>query len=146
MVDIQREIKNGFCFGKEEDGLPAIVVSNNGFFVKQDDGTYISLSDTCNEIDSKKEEVCEKLPADKPVLTSYIEAAMSNAKIEKMTNGEYFGELPDCPGVWASEITKSDCYNTLRSVLEEWIILKLMDRDTLPIINGISIKICWEED
>lgn len=28
MVDIQREIKNGFCFGKEEDGLPAIVVSN----------------------------------------------------------------------------------------------------------------------
>ena len=50
MVDIQREIKNGFCFGKEEDGLPAIVVSNNGFFVKQDDGTYISLLTNANNL------------------------------------------------------------------------------------------------
>ena len=84
--------------------------------------------------------------ADKPLLTSYIEAAMINAEIEMMNNGEYYGHIPDCQGVWASESTPSDCYNTLRSVLEEWIILKLSDGDTLPTINGITIGIFEEED
>ena len=88
---------------------------------------------------------------DKPLLTSYIEAAMSNAEMEKTSSseygyGEYYGTLPDCPGVWASELTRSECYNTLRSVLEEWIILKLTDGDTLPTINGITIGIFEEED
>lgn len=83
---------------------------------------------------------------DKPLLTSYIEAAMINAEMEMMSNGEYYGYLPDCQGVWASESTPSDCYNTLRSVLEEWIILKLSDGDTLPTINGTTIGIFKEED
>lgn len=63
---------------------------------------------------------------DKPLLTSYIEAAMLNAEMERISSseceyGEYYGTLPDCPGVWACELTPSDCSNTLRSVLGEML-------------------------
>jgi predicted RNase H-like HicB family nuclease len=49
-----------------------------------------------------------------------------------------------CPGVWANEKTPEECKNTLREVLEEWLLLELLDNDPLPELDGISLKVVEE--
>ena len=37
------------------------------------------------------------------MLTEYIEAAMRHARIERLPeSGQYYGEIPETPGVWAT--------------------------------------------
>ncbi|MEW5866317.1 MAG: type II toxin-antitoxin system HicB family antitoxin [Bacillota bacterium] len=79
------------------------------------------------------------------VLTSYIEAAMSEARFERLSDGTYYGEIPPCPGVWANEPTGEGCRETLRDVLETWLLLKLRDRDPLPLLGGIDLNQVVEE-
>ncbi len=79
------------------------------------------------------------LEKSKPLLTSYIKAAMNRKKIVRFPDGTYYAEIPECPGVWANEGTKKMCTTVLREVLEEWIMLKLMDKDPLNVIDGIEI-------
>jgi len=69
-------------------------------------------------------------------ITAYIEAALSAVRLERLNDGSYYAEIPDCPGVWANEKTEEECLQVLREVLEEWIVLKLKDNDPLPEIQG----------
>lgn len=66
------------------------------------------------------------------MLTEYISQKLNQAKYKILEDGSYFGEIPGLRGVWASEKTLERCRETLREVLEEWLILKLQDRDTIP--------------
>jgi predicted RNase H-like HicB family nuclease len=75
------------------------------------------------------------------MLTTYIQAAMKRAKYEQLEDGQYYGEIPECPGVWADAPALEDCRNTLQEVLEGWIVLKLRDGDELPVISGISLAV-----
>jgi len=74
------------------------------------------------------------------VLTAFVETAMHEAKYKMLEDGTFFGEIPSCPGVWANEKTLEACRDVLREVLEEWLILKLRDRDLLPKIGGIDLN------
>ena len=74
------------------------------------------------------------------VLTAFVETAMHEAKYKMLEDGTCFGEIPSCPGVWANEKTLEACRDVLREVLEEWLILKLRDRDLLPKIGGIDLN------
>jgi predicted RNase H-like HicB family nuclease len=74
------------------------------------------------------------------MLTRYIEVAMARARYEILEDGSYYGEIPICPGVWANESTLEACRETLKEVLEEWLVLKLQDGDPLPSIAGIRFK------
>ena len=73
------------------------------------------------------------------MLTAYIQAAMALADYERLEDGTYYGEIPDCPGVWSDGATLEECRNTLQEVLEEWIILKLRDGDEMPVLAGIDL-------
>ena len=66
------------------------------------------------------------------MLTKYISQKMARSRYKILDNGTYFGEIPGLQGVWASGKTLEKCRETLREVLEEWLILKLQDRDTIP--------------
>jgi predicted RNase H-like HicB family nuclease len=84
---------------------------------------------------------------------------MKRAKYEKLEDGYYWGEIPDCPGVnaykptlfrtvyWSAESRTTNnragygCQEELREVLEEWILLNLRDGIKLPIIEGINLNI-----
>lgn len=66
------------------------------------------------------------------MLTDYIVQKLNRAKYKILDNGDYFGEIPGLQGVWASEKTLEKCRQTLREVLEEWLILKLQDKDKIP--------------
>ena len=75
------------------------------------------------------------------MLTEYIAAAMKRAKYEIIAeDGTYYGEIPDCPGVWANAEALESCRTELQEVLEGWLLLKLRDHDyDIPVIDGISL-------
>ena len=59
------------------------------------------------------------------MLVEFIDAAMHQASYDKLESGEFYGEIPNCPGVWASGETLEACREELQEVLEDWLLLKL---------------------
>lgn len=74
-------------------------------------------------------------------LSSYIHAAMANARYKLLEDKTYFGEIPDFQGVWAGEKNLEKCRETLQEVLEDWIVLKLRARDSLPSVHGKKLSL-----
>ena len=74
------------------------------------------------------------------MLTNYISQKLDRARYKILEDGTYFGEIPGLQGVWASEKTLEKCRETLREVLEEWLILKLRDGDKIPDFPRVKAK------
>jgi predicted RNase H-like HicB family nuclease len=74
------------------------------------------------------------------MLTDYIEHAMRKAHYEMMGNGNFFGTIPKCKGLWAEGKTLEKCREELRSTLEDWLLLGLQLGHTLPVIDGINLN------
>jgi predicted RNase H-like HicB family nuclease len=75
------------------------------------------------------------------MLLEYITAALENAEYKKLENGTWFAEISGFEGVWANSKTVEGCRKELSEVLEEWIILKLRDRELIPKVEGVEINI-----
>ena len=76
------------------------------------------------------------------MLTEYIEAAMRHAKYEILPEDlTYYGEIPECPGVYSNEVTLEGCRTILREVLEGWILLGIRHGAEIPVIDGIDINV-----
>jgi predicted RNase H-like HicB family nuclease len=76
------------------------------------------------------------------MLTKYIQAAMRRAKYEILEDdGSFYGEIPECEGVWANMDTLEDCRDELESVLEGWILLGIACHHPFPVLDGIEIKV-----
>ena len=58
------------------------------------------------------------------MLTEYIFRKLNQARYKILDDESYFGEIPGLQGVWASGKTLEKCRETLREVLEEWLILE----------------------
>ena len=58
-----------------------------------------------------------------------------------MEDDTWFAEIPGFRGVWANGKTIEECRKELITVLEEWIILKLRDRDPVPEVDSFKIEI-----
>jgi predicted RNase H-like HicB family nuclease len=72
------------------------------------------------------------------MLTDYIYTAMNRAKYEILDDGIFYGEIPDCQGVWSSAKTLEQCRENLQDALEGWIILGLRLGHQLPILDHIN--------
>jgi predicted RNase H-like HicB family nuclease len=70
------------------------------------------------------------------MLTKYIQKALDRARYELLEDGRYYGEIKLCPGVWAQGNTLEGCRAELQEVLEEWLVLKIRDRNPVPAIGG----------
>ncbi len=75
------------------------------------------------------------------MLVEYIQKAMENAEYKKLEDGSWFANIPGFEGVWANGKTVEECRKEIIEVLEEWLILKIKDKDTLPVVKGIDINI-----
>ena len=75
------------------------------------------------------------------MLFEYIQKALEKALYKSLDDGTWFAEIPGFEGVWANANTVEGCRNDLKEVLEEWLVLKIRDRDPIPQIEGIEIKI-----
>ncbi len=76
------------------------------------------------------------------MLLEYIQAALRHARYEILPDaGGYYGEIPECRGVFASTDTLEDCREELREVLEEWVLFRVHENLPLPKIDGIQLVI-----
>jgi predicted RNase H-like HicB family nuclease len=75
------------------------------------------------------------------MLFEYAQKAIEKAVYKRLDNGTWFAEIPGFPGVWANGRTVEACRKELWGVLEEWIILKLRDREPIPRIGGVTVRI-----
>lgn len=74
------------------------------------------------------------------VLSDYVDAAMAQASYAKLEDGTFAGTIPLCKGIVAFGETLRQCEAELRSTLEEWILLGLNLRHSLPVIAGIDLS------
>ena len=75
------------------------------------------------------------------MLFKYIQKALEKAQYKVLDDGTWFAEIPGFEGVWANANTVEACRNELQEVLEEWLVLKIRDRDPIPEIEGVEIKV-----
>ena len=76
------------------------------------------------------------------MLTEYIAAAMHHARYEILPDdGTFYGEIPECPGVWSNADTLEACRDELQEVLEEWLLIRLSRNLPIPAIEGISLTV-----
>lgn len=67
---------------------------------------------------------------------------MGRARYEKLDGEEgYYGEIPECPGVWANAVKLEDCRDELAEVLEEWVLFRVSRNLPLPVIDGLEVTI-----
>ncbi len=75
------------------------------------------------------------------MLIQYIQTALEKACYEIIDNPEpYYGEIPDCKGVWATGKTLEECRRNLAEVLDGWIVLRLQRGMSIPSLAGMSIQ------
>jgi predicted RNase H-like HicB family nuclease len=76
------------------------------------------------------------------MIREYIQRAMEHARYEILPDdGTYYGEIPDCPGVYANAPTLEDCRRQLEEVLEGWVLFRVYKNLEVPPIDNIEIKI-----
>jgi predicted RNase H-like HicB family nuclease len=76
------------------------------------------------------------------MILEYVQAALRHAKYEILSDeGTYYGEIPECNGVYADAETLEDCRAQLSEVLDEWILFRVHRQLPLPIIDGIELAI-----
>lgn len=66
------------------------------------------------------------------MLSEFIAKKLAEARYKMLKNGVYFGEIPGLRGVWASAKNLEGCREELRSALEDWLLFKLKDGDSIP--------------
>ena len=75
------------------------------------------------------------------MITEYCQKALRKAQYRKLEDGTWFAEIPGFTGVWANGKSVEICRIELIDVLEEWLILKLRDQDTIPQVEGLRLEI-----
>ena len=76
------------------------------------------------------------------MLLEYVQAALRHAKYRIFDeDGSYYGEIPECTGVWANAATLEECREELREVLEGWVVLSIHKNLPLPVIDGIELAV-----
>lgn len=77
------------------------------------------------------------------MLREYIRAAMRHAMYEIFPDDHsFYGEIPECPGVYANEKTLEGCREILEEVVEEWILFRIYKDFSLPTIDGMTYNSC----
>ncbi|MDE0123666.1 MAG: hypothetical protein OXN97_03720 [Bryobacterales bacterium] len=59
-------------------------------------------------------------------------------------DGSFCGRIPALQGVWANAGKLEDCRTELEQVLEEWLLLRLSERLSIPEIDGIDLTVRQE--
>ena len=80
-------------------------------------------------------------------LTASFPAAMQHARYEQLPagsdygDGQWYGSIPLCLGVWAVGATRDLTYAELESSLADWALLGLQPGHPLPVVDGINLAV-----
>ena len=71
-----------------------------------------------------------------------VQAAMERARYEIIADPEpCYGEIPACPGVWATGNTLKECRRNLQEVLDGWVVVRLQRSLPIPPIDGRRMRL-----
>jgi predicted RNase H-like HicB family nuclease len=80
------------------------------------------------------------------MLTRYVAAAMGLARYEILKDDRsYYGEIPQCRGVYANAPSLEECRAALAETLEDWLLFRIHKHLPLPKIGGIQLKVKKEK-
>lgn len=76
------------------------------------------------------------------MFTDYVQYVMSKLAVFELIKDDepYYGFIKGFKGVWAQGKTLKECEETLREVLEEWMILKLRKNQFLPTTKKFDLN------
>lgn len=76
------------------------------------------------------------------MLLQYIQAALRHARYEILSDsGDYYGEIPECPGAYANADTLEGCRDQLAEVVEEWVLFRVYQHLALPVLDGRELVV-----
>jgi predicted RNase H-like HicB family nuclease len=76
------------------------------------------------------------------MIIEYLQAALRHARYEILPeDGTCYGEISECPGVYANASSLEECREELREVLDEWVLFRVHRQLPLPTIDGIELTI-----
>jgi predicted RNase H-like HicB family nuclease len=56
-------------------------------------------------------------------------------------DGQFYGEILQCNGVYAKAATLEECREQLGEVLEEWVLFRVHRNLTLPVVAGVELVV-----
>ena len=65
------------------------------------------------------------------MLSEFIFKKLREAQYKLLKDGSYFGEIVGLRGVWANANNLEDCRKELQEVLEDWLLLKVRERESV---------------
>ncbi len=75
------------------------------------------------------------------MFTAYLDKAMALAEYEQIEDGTYFATIPGFEGLWGNGEGIEAARTDLKGALEDWLVLKLWDRDDdIPVLGKLSFK------
>jgi predicted RNase H-like HicB family nuclease len=75
------------------------------------------------------------------MIREYIDEAIKRARYEIIEGEErYYGEIKDCPGVWATGKTLEQCRKNLEDTLDGWLFVHISKRIDIPPLGKIRIS------
>ena len=75
------------------------------------------------------------------MLIQYLTAAMHQAHYEFLKKDrKFYGEIPNCSGVYATGGTLEECRDQLEEVLEEWVFFRIAKNLEIPAVKGIKLQ------
>ena len=76
------------------------------------------------------------------MLTQYLKTALRKAHYEILPDdGQYYGQIAECNGVYATAASLEACRDELEEVLEEWVIFRIHRNLALPAIDGVELAV-----
>ena len=76
------------------------------------------------------------------MLVQHIRATLRHARYEILADdGSFYGEIPECNGVYDNATTLAACREQLAVVLEEWVFFRVHSHLPLPVIDCIELTI-----
>ncbi len=70
------------------------------------------------------------------MLTKYLNKAMEHARYEILSDdNSFYGEIHECPGVYASADTLEECRKELEEVLEKWLLYRVYKNLPITLID-----------
>jgi len=66
------------------------------------------------------------------MLSEFLHKKLVSARYKLLADRTYFGEIPGLRGVWANARSLEKCRDELREVLEDWLVLKVRDHESVP--------------
>lgn len=76
------------------------------------------------------------------MLTAYLQAALRQAHYEILADdGQFYGEIKACPGVYATAQSLEECRQELADVLEEWVLFRVHRHLKLPVVGGLKLAV-----